>query len=98
MPRRRTLTDTGVAALKVRKDRYLHADPEQRGHYIRVHPSGRKSYTVVTRDQSGMQVWTTIDDTTAIDIDTAREKARTIISAIKTGKVKDTPNNFQRNC
>jgi integrase len=94
MARRKTLTDVGVAALKARKTRYVHADPEARGHYIRIHPSGRKSYTVVTRDHAGKQVWSTIGDTTAMDIDQAREKAREIVAGIKSGKKDAGPSTF----
>ena len=35
---RKTLTDKGVAALKPRAERYAHADPELRGHWIRIQP------------------------------------------------------------
>ena len=85
----------------------MFADPEQRFHYVRVHPSGRKSYTVVTRDQAGKQVWTTIGDTTVFGVDgitigdkkvfgieAAREEARKIISAVKTGTPKEGPSTF----
>jgi hypothetical protein len=41
---RRTMTDKGVAALKPRAQRYAVGDPELRGHWIRVQPSGAKSY------------------------------------------------------
>jgi integrase len=94
MARRQTLTDTGVAALKPRMARYLFADPEQRGHYIRVHPSGRKSFTVVSRDKSGKQIWTVIGDTTVVAIDDARARAREIITAIKTGQDREGPATF----
>jgi integrase len=94
MARRKTLSDLGVAALKARSKRYVFADPEQRGHYVRVHPSGRKSYTVVTRDQAGKQVWTVIGDTTTLTIDDARKKAREIISGIKSGKSPNAPTSF----
>ena len=38
---RKTITDKGVAALKPRAKRYAYPDPELRGHWIRVQPSGR---------------------------------------------------------
>jgi hypothetical protein len=38
--RRRTLTDRGVAALRPREARYAFPDPELRGHYIRIQPTG----------------------------------------------------------
>ena len=37
---RKSLTDKGVAALKPRATRYAFPDPEMRGHYVRVQPSG----------------------------------------------------------
>jgi hypothetical protein len=37
---RKSLTDKGVAALEPRATRYAFPDPEMRGHYVRVQPSG----------------------------------------------------------
>jgi len=37
---RKTLSDKGVAALKPRAGRYAFPDPELRGHYVRVQPTG----------------------------------------------------------
>ena len=76
MARRKTLSDIGVAALKPRAARYTEPDPELRGHYIRVTPTGSKSFVAVARDPAGKQVWATIDSTDKITIDEAREKAR----------------------
>ena len=51
---RKTLTDKGVAALKPRPLRYAFPDPELRGHFVRVQPSGApKSFVTVTRDPHG---------------------------------------------
>jgi hypothetical protein len=47
---RKTLSDKGVAALKPRAGRYAFPDPELRGHYVRVQPSGAKSFVAVTLD------------------------------------------------
>ena len=47
---RKTLTDKGVAALKPRAARYAEPDPQLRGHYVRVQPSGAKSFVAVARD------------------------------------------------
>jgi hypothetical protein len=58
--RRRTLSNTGVAALKPRAARYALPDSELRGHYIRVAPPGAKTFATVARDPGGEQVWTTI--------------------------------------
>ena len=61
---RRTLTDKGVVALRPRTKRYTKPDPGCLGHYIRVMPSGAKSYTVVARNPFGKQVWVTLGNTT----------------------------------
>jgi hypothetical protein len=37
---RKTLSDRGIATLKPRAKRYAFADPELRGLWIRVQPSG----------------------------------------------------------
>ena len=38
------LTDKRVAALKPRHKMYVSPDPQLPGHYVRVMPSGTKSY------------------------------------------------------
>jgi hypothetical protein len=50
---RKTLSDKGVAALKPRAGRYAYPDPECRGHFVRVQPSGAKSFVAVTRGPDG---------------------------------------------
>jgi hypothetical protein len=50
---RKSLSDRGVAALKPRSKRYAFPDPELRGHYVRVQPSGAKSFVTVARDPYG---------------------------------------------
>src|SRR5690349_4949736 len=82
---RRNLSDIGVAALKPRAARYTFPDPELRGHYVRVMPSGAKSFVAVARDPNGKQVWATIDATDKLKVDDAREKARQAIQRIKQG-------------
>ena len=57
---RKTLTDRTVAALKPKAKAYTVPDPGCVGHYVRVLPSGNKSFTVVTRDPSGKQKWVTL--------------------------------------
>ena len=52
---RKKLTDKGIAALKARAGRYAFPDPELRGHYVRVQPSGAKSFVTVARDPTGKQ-------------------------------------------
>jgi integrase len=86
MSNRRTLSDRGVAALKPRAARYALPDPELRGHYVRVQPSGAKSFIAVSRTPDGKQVWTTIGATDVINIAQARTSARDIIGRVRAGK------------
>jgi integrase len=83
---RKTMSDKGVAALKPRAARYVVPDPELRGHYIRVQPSGAKSFVAVTLDPQGKQVWATVGAAGVLTIAEAREKARAAIQRIKAGK------------
>ena len=53
--RRKTLNDNMVAALPRRAKRYVMADPDQRGLYIRVVPKGPNVYAAVARDPYGKQ-------------------------------------------
>ena len=83
--RRRGLSDKQVAALPRRSKRYTVADPEQRGHYIRVMPDGPPhSFVCVVRDPL-RQIWTTIGTSDVMKIAEARERARTIIRRVKDG-------------
>jgi integrase len=84
--RRKTLSDLGVAALKPRASRYAFPDPELRGHYVRVSPTGAKSYAVVRRDpNTGKQVWAVIGAADAVKIEDARDLARVALQRIKDG-------------
>src|SRR5215475_7416551 len=85
MSTRKTLSDKGVAALKPRAERYAFPDPELAGHYVRVQPSGAKTYVAVTRNPNGKQVWSTIGDTNVLAITDAREQARSIIRRVNAG-------------
>jgi integrase len=82
---RKSLTDKGVAALRPRAARFAHPDPELRGHYIRVQPSGVKSFVAVTLDPHGKQVWATLGTTDVLAIADARERAREAIRRIRDG-------------
>jgi integrase len=82
--RRRTLTDKQVAALPRKAKRYIMADPEQRGLYLRVPVSGPVTYAAVAR-HSGKQIWVTLGGTDVMSIDAAREKARDAIRRIRAG-------------
>ena len=57
-----------------------------RGHYVRVTPTGSKSYVAVARAPGGRQVWATIGTTDHFNIDEAREKAREAVKRIKAGQ------------
>jgi integrase len=84
--RRRRFDDKAVARLKVKPKRYAKPDSELIGHFVRVHPSGVKSYVAVARDPFGRQIWTTIGTADHIGIEEARAKARSIIARVKAGK------------
>jgi integrase len=85
MARRKTLTDNMVAKLKPVPKRQTLPDPELRGHYLRVTPTGAKSYVAVARDPGGRQIWATIGAADVMTIDQARERARSAIQRIKDG-------------
>ena len=89
--RRRRLTDEAVARLKPKPKRYSVPDPELIGHYVRVMPSGVKSYVAVARDPFGKQVWSTIGTCDHVGIEQARTKAREIIGRVKAGKSATEP-------
>jgi integrase len=82
---RKSLSDRAVANLKPRAARYTYPDPEQRGFYIRVQPSGAKSFVAVTLDPSGKQIWATLGPTDVLSISDARERAREAIRRIRDG-------------
>ncbi|MCH8098510.1 MAG: integrase family protein [Proteobacteria bacterium] len=85
MARRKTLTDNMVAKLKPGPKRLTLPDPELRGHYLRVTPTGAKSYVAVARAPGGKQVWATIGGADVLTIGEARERARAAIQRIKDG-------------
>jgi integrase len=82
---RKTLTDKGGAALKPRAARFAYPDPELRGLWIRVQPSGVKSYATVTRGPDGKQQWSTLGSTDSLPIAKARVQARTILERVRSG-------------
>ena len=79
------LTDKGVDALARGAARYVVRDPELRGHYVRVPPSGPKVFAAVARGPYGKQVWAKIGTTSDLKIEEARERARTVLRRIKDG-------------
>lgn len=98
MTRRRKFTDDSVSALKPKEKRYAYPDPEMRGHYVRVMPSGLKSFVTVARDPNGKQVWTTIGAADLVGIENAREQARSAIKRVQQGlpaiEAKEAPPTF----
>jgi integrase len=89
MPRRRGLTDRQIAALPRRDRRYTYADPEMRGHYLRVPPRSSRApiaFAAVARNPAGKQIWTTVGTADALGIDRARELARQAVTRIESGK------------
>ena len=66
--------------------RYIVADPEQRGLYVRVMRQGAHVFVCVARNPFGKQIWATIGTTSDFTIDEAREKARAAIRRIKKGE------------
>lgn len=93
MTRRKRLTKNQVASLPIKATRYFHVDPELAGHYVRVMPTGAKSYAAVARDPYGKQVWHTVGSADLLDIDEARDLAREAMKRIKAGKpaIEPTP-------
>jgi integrase len=84
--RRRGLTDKMLASKKRAAKRYIEADPELRGHYIRVPPDGPILFTAVARNPFGKQIWASLGTTAELKIDDARNLAREAIRRIKAGK------------
>ena len=85
--RRRTFTDTTITSLQRKPKRYIVADPEQRGLYVRVMRQGAHVFVCVARNPFGKQIWATLGTTSDLTIDEAREKARVAIRRIKKGEV-----------
>src|SRR5262249_27433793 len=92
---RKTLTDKGVAALKARDKLYAFPDPQCPGHYIRVSPTGGKTYLVVARDPNGKQKWMSLGSAAHLNIEQAREKARAILTRVKGGQRVEGPQSFE---
>ena len=82
---RKTLTDKGVTALKPRPKRYSYPDPELRGLWIRIQPSGAKSFAAVTCSPDGRQIWASIGAADAMPIAVARERAKAILQRVRSG-------------
>jgi integrase len=84
--RRIGLTDNQLKAKKRRPKRYIEADPEQRGLYVRIPPDGPMVFAAVARNPLGKQIWATLGTTADMQINEARERAREAIRRIKDGQ------------
>jgi integrase len=82
---RQTLTDIGVGKLKPKAKEYFHPDPALTGHYVRVKPSGTKTFATITRNPARKQVLTTIGDAATLPIAEARSRARAAMQRVKDG-------------
>ena len=89
MARRKHLTDRQVLALPIKPKRYFHADPQLSGHYVRVLPTGTKTFCAVARDPHGKQIWASIGGTDLWKVEDARDEARAIIKRIRKGEAKE---------
>jgi Arm DNA-binding domain len=88
--RSKRLDDDGVTKLKAKATKYMAPDPELRGHYIKVTPSGSKSFWIIARDPTGKQHWRPIGSPGQMTIDQARDEARKVILSVRGAE----PNSF----
>jgi integrase len=86
MLRRKGMSDLQVDGLKLKPKAYTVPDPGLLGHYVRVRPTGAKTFVAVARNPFGKQLWVTIAATNQIKIEQAREQARSIITRVKAGQ------------
>lgn len=61
-------------------------DPDTRGLFLRVMPTGSKSFTVVSRAPGGKQVWASLGDCERLSLKEARALAPVVIARIKAGQ------------
>jgi integrase len=84
---RKTLTDKAVAGLQPRAKTYHHPDPELRGHYVRIQPSGTKTFAVIARNPvTRKQEWATVGAVDTLPIAEARRLAQTALARIRAGQ------------
>jgi len=83
---RRALTDSTIARLKPDTKRKLIPDPGCLGLWVRLMPSGTRSFVAVARSPFGKQVWTTVGSCDHFSVEQARARAGEIIRRIKDGK------------
>ena len=73
-------TDRQAAALKPGPAKYAARVKDCAGCYLRVTPSGTKTYAAVARDPRGKQVWATIGGM-ELSVDQARDALRALLRA-----------------
>ncbi len=75
-----------VASLRPHANKRLTiGDPDTRGLFVRVTPTGVKTYTIVARNPEGRQVWAAVGKCDEVDLDGARDRAREGVKRIKAG-------------
>lgn len=82
---RKIFTDKSIAALKPRTKRYVETVPQLSNFYIRVYPSGQKTYFVVPRDPDGKQVEFTLGSAAVLKFEEAIERARQAVKRVEAG-------------
>lgn len=87
-------TDSGVAKLKPRAKAYLAPVADVPGLFVRVLPTGVKSFIAIAKAPNGKQVWHKIDNT-ALKVAEAQEKGRTALKKIKAGESLASPESFE---
>jgi hypothetical protein len=90
MARREGLSAKQFAALRRRSVRYTKGDPETRGLYFRIPPTGPINFTVIVK-KNRKQTWESVGTTDELSLDQAREKARAVIKRIKSGEPAPKP-------
>jgi len=74
-----------VATVQPGRKRRFIPDPETRGLCLRVTPNGKKTFTVVTRNPDGKQIWREVGPADVLSLEEARTKAREGVKRIKQG-------------
>jgi integrase len=82
---RRALSDLTVRRLKPGAKRRIVPDGGMIGHYLRLMPSGAKSFVAVARDPYQKQQWVTIGSPDHLSVEESRTRAREIIKRIRSG-------------
>jgi integrase len=87
-------TDNGVAKLKPRPKAYIVPVADVPGLFVRVLPTGGKSFLVIAKAPNGKQVWKKLDNT-ALSVSDAQERGREALKRIKAGETLAPPESFQ---